>query len=93
MVPDPVRADPPVRRSGNCAQCGKPRNPRWNKYSGEEAIRDPFCSTGCARTWHGVELPAKPRPGAALTDGSNGATLADRTQTCAQNQGGDPEST
>jgi hypothetical protein len=40
------QSDPPLRRDGCCANCRSSRP--------EVAVKngDPFCSTGCARTWH-----------------------------------------
>jgi hypothetical protein len=42
------RADPATRRDGRCPCCGRERP--------EVAVKndDPFCSTGCARSWHEV---------------------------------------
>jgi len=51
-----MKPDPPVRRDGKCAECGKPRYPgRSRKYGKGAADLDPFCSTNCARKWHDVE--------------------------------------
>ena len=53
-------SDPPVRRDGRCARCGGERRPpsasasRLYVDAGHYEL-DPFCSTGCARAWHGVE--------------------------------------
>jgi hypothetical protein len=63
-----LREDPPVRSDGRCAVCFGPRLPKPLKavYQGE-AERDPFCSTVCARAFHGVQLPAAtPRPSRAM---------------------------
>jgi hypothetical protein len=63
-----LREDPPVRWDGRCAVCFGPRLPKPLKpvYQGE-AERDPFCSTVCARVFHGVQLPATtPRPSRAM---------------------------
>lgn len=56
-----MRADPPVRRDGRCAECREPRNPRANRYSGLAAQLDPFCSTGCCKAWHGLAEPERRR--------------------------------
>jgi len=39
--------NPPQRRDGSCVSCGGDRS--------EIAVKngDPFCSTGCAKDWHG----------------------------------------
>ena len=51
-----MKPDPPVRRDGRCAECGKPRYPgRSRKYGKGAADLDPFCSTNCARKWHDVK--------------------------------------
>lgn len=53
-----ILADPPVRADGLCAQCGGPRKYAVpNRYSGNDAVEDPFCSAGCARDWHDNPLP------------------------------------
>jgi hypothetical protein len=39
-------ADPPQRGDGRCVNC-RSRRPGIAVKNG-----DPFCSTGCARTWH-----------------------------------------
>ncbi len=57
-----LKDDPPVREDGLCAlsSCRKPRKPeRSKRYGGAEAARDPFCSTECARIWHGCPLPVR----------------------------------
>jgi hypothetical protein len=50
-----VKADPRVRRSGNCAQCGKPRKIPKPQHGVDPSVyeRDPFCASDCARAWHG----------------------------------------
>ena len=50
-------SDPPVRRDGRCARqgCAK-RKPGPSRYAGDAITRDPFCSTECARRFHGCEL-------------------------------------
>jgi hypothetical protein len=59
-----VRPDPPVRKDGRCSQCGQPRHPqRSRKYGQAAAELDPFCSSSCAKAWHGVpdrSAPALP---------------------------------
>lgn len=50
-----------------CAVCFQPRHPeRARRYAGDAAAVDPFCSTRCARAFHGTslpELPSGPRSG------------------------------
>ena len=48
--------DPSVRDDGRCVVCLGPRKAKLGNYS--DPTEDPFCSTGCCRTYHGVELPA-----------------------------------
>jgi hypothetical protein len=51
--------DPRVRKDGLCAHCRKPREmPRTHHGSINAAVYllDPFCSTSCARAYHGVKL-------------------------------------
>jgi hypothetical protein len=53
--------DPPVREDGRCANCGKVRRPPTGKYATKaEFETDPFCSTECARAWHGTESAGVP---------------------------------
>lgn len=52
-----MKADPKVRRNGRCAQCGGVRKTPKARQRGVDPMhyeRDPFCSSTCARTWHGV---------------------------------------
>lgn len=67
----PALADPPVRADGLCGcGCGKRRMLTVPKKSGlrgdaradlERLLAlDPFASSGCARRWHGCELPVTP---------------------------------
>jgi hypothetical protein len=52
-----VIKDPPVRHDGKCSMpgCGKIRKPPTGKYATRADFEiDPFCSTECARKWHGV---------------------------------------
>lgn len=54
-----VKTDPAVRADGRCAlsSCGKLRRPeRAERYAREFALRDPFCSSDCARRWHGIPV-------------------------------------
>lgn len=52
MIPDP-----PCRADGGCAVCGQPRAKANRKaLYADAAASDPFCSTACARAWHGCEL-------------------------------------
>jgi len=59
-----MRSDPPVRRDGRCARpgCGRPRKIPKPQRGIDAAVyeRDPFCSSTCARLYHGLES-AKPR--------------------------------
>lgn len=53
-----ARENPPVRADGRCAVCEGPRETnRSRRYGRDEAKRDPFCSTACARAFHGTTLP------------------------------------
>jgi len=53
-----MRADPPVRKDGRCAQCGKVRKLPKPQKGVDRALYeiDPFCSSPCARAYHGVAL-------------------------------------
>jgi hypothetical protein len=51
------KPDPPVRRNGGCVTCGGPRLKGKGRYHQAEAALDAFCSTECARAWHGATLP------------------------------------
>lgn len=55
-----VIADPPVRADGRCLTCNGPRTAhrKSKPLYRAAAERDPFCSTKCAREWHGCALPA-----------------------------------
>jgi hypothetical protein len=62
--------DPRVRKNGTCAQCGGERKmPRTHHGSINVAVYllDPFCSSNCARAYHGVKLTGisagRPRAG------------------------------
>ncbi len=49
--------DPPIPPDGSCAICAKPRNTeRSAKYAKGCAEIDAFCSTQCARYYHGTSL-------------------------------------
>jgi hypothetical protein len=51
--------DPPVREDGSCFVCGQPRVRRGVKaLYAAAAANDPFCSTACARAWHGCTIPS-----------------------------------
>jgi hypothetical protein len=50
------RSDPPVRKDGRCRVCLGARRPeRARKYRALAEL-DSFCSTECARQWHGCTL-------------------------------------
>lgn len=54
-----MSADPKVCKDGRCAQCGGPRKmpkPQRGIDASVYAL-DPFCSSLCARAWHGNPLP------------------------------------
>jgi hypothetical protein len=63
-----MKPDPPVRKG--CAHCGKPRHPERSKKYGQAAAElDPFCSTNCAKAWHGVpERSVPPLPSSRIVD-------------------------
>lgn len=49
--------DPPIRPDGACAACGGSRfKPKLSVLYLRNVKADPFCSTECARLWHGVPL-------------------------------------
>lgn len=53
-----MRSDPKVRRDGKCAlpTCNKPRRIPARTYANTvDHETDPFCSTACARDYHGVD--------------------------------------
>ncbi len=55
-----MKTDPPVRRDGLCVQCHGPRKVPKRHHKGiDPAVYalDPFCSSPCARFWHGNPLP------------------------------------
>src|SRR5438045_9786494 len=70
--------DPPCRPDGGCAVCGQPRAKanRTALYA-NAAASDPFCSTACARAWHGCELA-----GAERTRGRPGGVAVHGTESC-----------
>jgi hypothetical protein len=52
--------DPPIPRNGTCAVCGKPRHPERSRgYAQGCAEIDAFCSSTCARKFHGTSLAPK----------------------------------
>jgi hypothetical protein len=56
---DTVALDPPLARDGTCATCGGRRSFKGLRpLYRAPAKDDPFCSTECARRWHGVPLLA-----------------------------------
>jgi hypothetical protein len=62
MKPDPAR-----RKDGCCSVCGEPiaHKPRHG-LNPQYYLSDPFCSSRCAREWHGTSLP--------VGDGSRGSS-------------------
>lgn len=53
-----MKADPKVKRNGNCVVCNQPRRPERSKVYGKDAaLNDPFCSMLCCRLWHDEPLP------------------------------------
>jgi hypothetical protein len=52
-----LKLDPPLRPDGRCAVCPKQRKltAQARKYAGVQLDVDPFCSTECARRYHGVK--------------------------------------
>jgi hypothetical protein len=61
------RTDPPVRADGRCASCGGRRGqlPKTSTQRTKDVLRveldmDPFCSSDCARAWHGTALASAP---------------------------------
>lgn len=57
-----MRPDPPRSRNNKCAQpgCNKPltriTNQHRKYFSAVSVSLDPFCSSTCAREWHGTQL-------------------------------------
>jgi hypothetical protein len=52
--------EPPVRDDGRCCMCNRMRRPEQSRtYAGGCAEMDPFCSSTCARRFHGTSLPTK----------------------------------
>lgn len=50
-------ADAPVRTDGRCLKCGgKRRLEKLKPLYLAAMLTDPFCSTVCARSWHGTTL-------------------------------------
>lgn len=56
-----VKADPPPRADNLCFVCQKPRRVPKGVWARAEAELDAFCSSTCARSWHGCPLPAYER--------------------------------
>jgi hypothetical protein len=59
--------DPPVREDGRCYVCLKPRGvipktlvKRTAADLAKQLANDPFCSSTCARRYHGTTLPQLP---------------------------------
>lgn len=82
--------DPPVRADGSCAHpgCGQKRPiavltgkklAELVRYAGHAQIEaDPFCSTRCARKWHGC--PLEPEEDEARVDSRSAAGRASRNK-------------
>src|SRR5258706_5543825 len=71
--------DPKLRKDGKCAECGKPRrNAHWNKYGGDQAVFDPFCSMECCRAWHGCSLPPAEKRPVGVQRGKTGDAAAEK---------------
>lgn len=64
-----MKADPPVRRDGRCAQCSKPRKMPQSQGGVDPSVYalDPFCARTCAERWHAV---TKPEPKLSLASAS-----------------------
>ena len=63
MTFTPKRPDPERREDGRCARhgCKKPlqkQTARHPRYAGDEILSEPFCSTECCKTYHGVKWQA-----------------------------------
>lgn len=61
------KPDPPPRANGRCVVCGGKRGrlpktgtQRSRQQLARELATDPFCSTICARKWHGTEIAGSP---------------------------------
>ena len=50
------KADPEMRADNKCAVCRRVRKPPATNYGREDWYRDPFCSSSCARKWHGTTV-------------------------------------
>jgi hypothetical protein len=66
-----MKPDPPVRKDQRCTVCKgvrglTPKTITQRKKSELtiELANDPFCSTKCARVWHGTGLKTFPQKGA-----------------------------
>jgi hypothetical protein len=46
--------DPPVRRDGNCVNCGGPRPNIEDPKGIYRVYEDPFCSTKCCKEYYNV---------------------------------------
>ncbi len=61
-----MRKEPAVRRDGKCARCRQPKpvaNPKSQIKDLQKLINaDPFCSSLCARRFHGVKLLQEESP-------------------------------
>ena len=66
-----LKADPKIRKDGRCAQCRKPVHIKARPGVNPALYVDPFCSSSCARAWHGTEVSAMSqtgRPGGYYSD-------------------------
>jgi hypothetical protein len=59
----PLKPDPPPRRDGCCVVCRRKRKPPATKYGLADWYTDPFCSSVCARKWHGTTIAAGAQSG------------------------------
>lgn len=59
-----VADEPTPPADGSCCVCGKPRDPERSRiYAHGVAHIDPFCSTLCAKRWHGASEDQERPPG------------------------------
>lgn len=67
-----MKGDPKIRRDGRCAnrKCRREVVIKMREGVNPALYADPFCSSECARAWHGVALASLQtgRPGGYYSD-------------------------
>jgi len=66
-----VKRDPKMRKDGRCAECKGDVHIKARAGVNPALYVDPFCSSSCAKAWHGIELGSMNqtgRPGGYYSD-------------------------